>query len=249
MTLSPIPEKDDQQAKNNPVQPTDRTTEDLDRDRDTQATGLVGRPSEIVWLRSLQMDRESARFSGRSEYPLPLSASYFLDNIEIIAQDPIDYPGSPSKDPAIQIVQSYFQNVHASFPFLGKLLFWEQFRRFYAHPGAQPGRRWIAILNLVFAISLRHTSLVRKEPRADIPYFTKAWELYTRDSAAFDHPSLQQVQVESLISLYLLSLGQINRYVHLPIISIRLRTDSGQGMANVWCSNAISSGHGDSPSY
>lgn len=249
MTFSPSPAKDDQRAKISPIQPTDHTTEDLNPDRDTQATGLVGRPSEIVWLQSLQMDRENARSSGGPGYLTPLSANYFLDNMGIFVQDPNNYADWPSKEPATQLVESYFRNVHASFPFLGKLLFWEQFRRFYAHRGAQPGRRWITILNLIFAVASRHTSLVRKEPGADIFPFTRAWELYTRDSAALDHPSLQQVQVESLMSLYLLSLGQINRYVNLPNISIRPRTDGRQGMANVRRRDAIGSGDGDPPSF
>ncbi|KAJ6008996.1 hypothetical protein N7522_004012 [Penicillium canescens] len=182
MTPRPSPVKEGQQATNNPVQPTDHTTEDLNRDGDTQATGLVGRPSEIAWLNTLQTEPNThskiARSSGRSGYLPPLSTNYFLDNMQILVPDLNDYPDRPSKDAATQLVGSYFQNVHASFPFVGKPIFLEQFRCYYANSGAQPGRKWMAVLNLIFAIASRHSSLVKKESGADMSYFTRAWKLY-----------------------------------------------------------------------
>lgn len=219
MTLSPSPVKDAQQATDNPVQPTDHTAEDHQRDRVTQATGFVGRPSEVAWLHNLQMGtnlrNEIACPLGQPGFLPPLSTNYFLDDFQFLASNPTDNSDYPSKKTATQLVGCYFQNVHASFPVISKLLFLEKFRRFYAIPDPQPGKKWIAILNMIFAIASRHSSLVRKLPRSDLPYFTRAWELYTRDFAVLEHPSLQQVQIESLISLYLLSVGQINRLVHL----------------------------------
>ncbi|KAJ6010286.1 hypothetical protein N7522_005302, partial [Penicillium canescens] len=225
MTPRPSPVKEGQQATNNPVQPTDHTTEDLNRDGDTRATGLVGRPSEIAWLNTLQTEPNThskiARSSGRSGYLPPLSTNYFLDNMQILVPDLNDYPDRPSKDAATQLVGSYFQNVHASFPFVGKPIFLEQFRCYYANSGAQPGRKWMAVLNLIFAIASRHSSLVKKESGADMSYFTRAWKLYAGGFAVLDRPSLQQVQIESLISLYLLSLGHINRAWRMCSIAMR----------------------------
>jgi hypothetical protein len=219
MALSPSPVKDYQQATYNPVQPTDHTVEDHNRDRDAQATGFVGRPSEVAWLHDLQTGSGLSSRCGpassenQSGYLSPLSANYFLDDMPILAPDQSTASEQyrPSKHAATQLVESYFQNLHASFPLVGKPLFLDQFRLFYANPDAQPGRQWITILSLIFAIAARHSSLVKQQSKADLPYFKQAWELYTSDSAVSNHPSLQQVQIESLISLYLLLVGQINR--------------------------------------
>ncbi|KAJ5935945.1 hypothetical protein N7454_005243 [Penicillium verhagenii] len=222
MTLSPSPVKNAQEATNNPIQPNDHTVEDHTRDRISQATGFVGRPSEVAWLHNLKMGpnlrSEIARPLGQSGFLSPLSTNYFLDDNQILAPNPSDYSDCPSKNAATQLVECYFQNVHASFPIISKLLFLEQFRRFYANPDPQLGRKWIAILNMIFAIASRHSSLVRKQPRSDLPYFTRAWELYTRDFAVLEHPSLQQVQIESLITLYLLSYHLVTAFTRPKLI-------------------------------
>lgn len=170
LSLSPSP------VRGNPFQPTDHTVEDYNRDRDTQATGFVGRPSEVAWLHELRTEpgtssRGSLSQSGCSS---PLSANYFLDDLEILAAGQTDELYWPSKEAATQLVESYFQNLHASFPFIGKLVFWEQFRWFYANSDARPSGKWIAILNLIFAIASRHKCLVQKQFRAELPYFTRA---------------------------------------------------------------------------
>jgi hypothetical protein len=194
-----------------------------------------------------------------SEYPLEksertplLPTNYFLDEL----QSPIAYlnefPDWPPEEAATQLVGSYFHIVHASFPFVGKLYFLKQIRVFYANSGKQPGWAWMAIFNLVLAIATRHSSLMRKEPEAGISthrsYFTRAWQLCKRDSAVFDHPTLQQVQVESLMSLYMLSIGHINRYVYSNTALKKSGTDDEQGVAYVRRRNEISSGHGNTPS-
>ena len=153
--------------------------------------------------------------SGKSERLPLLSANYFLDTLQMPIADLNDFPDWPSKESASQLVDSYFQVVHASFPFIGKLYFLKQFHAFYAIPGTQPGRAWMTILNMVFAIAARHNSLLRKEigPEfgAHMLYFSRAWQLCMMDSGVLDHPNLQQVQIESLMSLYMLSIGHINR--------------------------------------
>lgn len=243
-TSSPNPAKDGQQATNNPVQPTDHTVEDHNRDRDTQATGFVGRPSEVAWLHDLQTGLNS-----RTETTLSLASNYFLDDMQVLSGNQDHELDWPSEEAATELVESYFQNVHASFPLVGKLLFWEQFRCSYANRDVQPGTKWIAILNLIFAIASRHTCLVGEQFGVGLSYFTRAWDLYTKDFVALEHPSLQQVQIESLISLYLLSVGQINRLVHLPITFKPSGTNRKQGLANVCHRIAIGRGYGSSPSH
>ncbi|KAJ5558861.1 hypothetical protein N7461_002833 [Penicillium sp. DV-2018c] len=254
--ISPSTIPDGHQAKSNPIRPTDHTDEDLNRDRNTQAAGLVGRPSEVAWLHSLQCEMNK---HSKPEYPLDkseqpplLSTNYFFDDFPMPTTYLNDFAGWPSEGAASELVESYFQIMHASFPFVGKLYFWKQFRAFYANPGKQPGRAWIAVFNLVLAIASRHSSLMREEPEADtgahMSYFTRAWQLYMRNSAVLDHPNLQQVQVESLMSLYMLSIGHINRYVYSTTAPKKWVTDDEQGLADMRHRNEISSGHGDPPS-
>ena len=182
----------------------------------------MGRPSEVAWLSRLHCEMDQHMKPeyplGRSEQTPLLSTNYFLDDL----QNPMAYPNEflewPSEEAASQLVDSYFHIVHASFPFVGKLYFLKQFRIFYANPRKQPGWAWMAVFNLVLAIATRHSSLIRKEPEAGtgthMSYFTRAWQLCMRNYAMFDHPNLQQVQVESLMSLYMLSIGHVNRYVY-----------------------------------
>lgn len=187
MNLSPSPVKDYQQATFNPVQPTDHTVEDHNRDRDAQATGFVGRPSEVAWLHNLQMGSAvSSRCGPESsesqlEYLSPFSANYFLDDMPILVSDQstASEQNWPSQHAATQLVESYFQNLHASFPLVGKPLFLEQFRLFYANSDAQPGRQWITILSLIFAVAARHSSLLKEQSGIDLPYFKQAWS-FTR---------------------------------------------------------------------
>lgn len=109
-----------------------------------------------------------------------LSANCFLDDMQMLVPIPGDYPNWPSEETATQLLESYFRIVHASVPFLGELYPLRQFRSFYANPGAQSGTIWMAVLNLIFAVASRHSSLLREECGADVPYFTLAWALYTR---------------------------------------------------------------------
>jgi hypothetical protein len=166
----------------------------------------------VAWLHDLGTGPRTSSDGSVSQSGCspPLLANYFLDDLEILISDQTDELYWPSKEIATQLMESYFQNLHASFPFVGKLVFLEQFRWFYANPDARPGGKWIAVLNLIFAIASRHNFLVQKQFGAESPYFIQAWKLYTSDFAILGHPSLQQVQIESLISLYHLLVGQIN---------------------------------------
>ncbi|CAP93026.1 Pc16g03560 [Penicillium rubens Wisconsin 54-1255] len=228
-STTPKTTPDTQQVQRNPIQPTDHTIEDFNRSENTQAAGLLGRPSEVAWLSRLHCEMDQHMKPeyplGRSEQTPLLSTNYFLDDL----QNPMAYPNEflewPSEEAASQLVDSYFHIVHASFPFVGKLYFLKQFRIFYANPRKQPGWAWMAVFNLVLAIATRHSSLMRKEPEAGtgthMSYFTRAWQLCMRNYAMFDHPNLQQVQVESLMSLYMLSIGHVNRAWRMCGVAMR----------------------------
>ena len=79
----------------------------------------------------------------------------------------------------------------------------------------RPPEKWLAILNLIFAIGARYSHLINAEWKGDdrdhIIYFTRARLLAISSETIFQHPDLQMIQVLSLMSLYLLCNSQINR--------------------------------------
>jgi hypothetical protein len=196
----------------------DYTSEDFNRDEKIQAMGFVGEHSEIAWIYRLKRLLEQISVGSKendADRQSVASANFFLDDSDITVLDDIDLSQRPSQTVADQLVDEYFQVVHPSFPIIGKLVFLRQYRSFYSSPHVRPGKRWLAVLNLVFAIGAR---CCRYSQGADggvtddeTLYFSRAWRLSMSDIALLDHPNLQQVQVEGLTSFYLLSVGQVNR--------------------------------------
>ncbi|KAJ6081440.1 hypothetical protein N7499_006314 [Penicillium canescens] len=150
MTPRPSPVKEGQQATNNPVQPTDHTTEDLNRDGDTRATGLVG----------------------------------------------------PRKTLLLNLWEAIFKTCTLRFPSLGNQFFWNNFA-------------------VIMRILARNLLSREKGIRSRYVLLHTSLEALRGGFAVLDRPSLQQVQIESLISLYLLSLGHINRAWRMCSIAMR----------------------------
>lgn len=208
----------------------DFVDEDFNRNAETQATGFIGEHSEIKWLHQLQrsLERQDS-ITGSSQDNAKTtslsSANYFLDNSGPLVADNVALMERPSQVVADQLVNNYFSATHESFPFLGKGLFISQCRAFYSKANLRPGRRWMAVLNMVFAIGARYSCLAschshqkQDDYEGHAIYFSRAWLLNTHDVASLSHPNLQQVQVEALASFYFLSIGQVNRWMHLPCL-------------------------------
>ncbi|KAJ5138757.1 uncharacterized protein N7515_003605 [Penicillium bovifimosum] len=202
------------------ISSVDHTTEDFNGDTSLQARGFVGEHSPMAWLYRLrrQIDQASSDTAGQSERPGQPSLSscgFFVDEIGLPSTNDSDYLAYPSQVVADELVDRYFQVAHASFPILGKEIFLNQCRLFYSNTPTHPGNKWMALLNMVFAIAARHFELDGHHPRLDhnkhAVYFSRAQRLNQTDCALLDHPNLQQTQAEALISLYMLSIGQINR--------------------------------------
>jgi hypothetical protein len=198
----------------------DHTTEDFNGDMSLQARGLVGEHSPTAWLYRLrrQVDQTSSGTAGQFEQPgqpALSSCSFFLDEISLPSTNDLDFLAYPPQVVADELVDRYFQVAHASFPILGKEIFLNQCRSFYSNSTTHPGNKWMALLNMVFAIAARHFELVGDHPRLDhnrhTVYFSRAQRLNQSECALLDHPNLQQTQSEALISLYMLSIGQVNR--------------------------------------
>lgn len=186
----------------------------------------MGKHSETAWLYNLKREIESnVEDADQSEANVAedhrgrhsvASASYFLDDCEIMINEDIDPLGRPSQVVANGLVQTFFNTVHADLPIIAKETFLSQLNSFYTTPFVRPGRQWLAILNLVFAIAsrsdhhqIRNTLLNVGEET--LQYFSRSWKLGMKDTCLLDHPDLQQVQVEGLTAFFLLSLGHKNR--------------------------------------
>ncbi|OGE47085.1 hypothetical protein PENARI_c066G06364 [Penicillium arizonense] len=195
-----------------PVVTIDYTEEDFNCRGEIQALGFVGEHSEMVWLYRLKCAiKQSCTTPSTSQEDLIRSSvasmDYYQNDCEIAMRDEVDLLVRPSQSMADQLVDNYFEIIHPSFPIIGKTTFVGQYRSFYRDPTAQPGKQWLAVLNLVFATAAMHMSLVKTSDM---------------DKAALrDHPNLQQVQVEGLAAFYLLASGQVNRSWKCCGIAIR----------------------------
>lgn len=182
--------------------------------------GFVGEHSARAWLYRLRRHIASANpnvdnQSDQSPPPSLTSCDFFLDEAPIPLSTELEFSAYPSQNIADELVDRYFQVAHASFPFIGKEIFLSQCRSFYSNAAIQPGNKWMALLNMVFALAAKHSEFTGDHQQLDhkshTVYFSRAWNLNMNEKVMLDHPNLQQAQIEGLISLYLLSIGQANR--------------------------------------
>jgi hypothetical protein len=217
-TVAKIPDEPD------PSTPTlsyvDHTLEDFNRDISLQAIGFIGEHSATAWLYRLRclIGKTSSNSDGQFEEPARpsiASCTFFMDDVGILPTNDTDVFAYPPQAVADELVDRYFQVAHASFPVIGKEIFLSQCRSFYSNSTTHPGSKWMALLNMVFAIAGRHSELSGDQTQLDhnthSVYFSRARRLSMGNGALLDHPNLQQTQIEGLISLYLLSIGQVNR--------------------------------------
>lgn len=142
-------------------------------------------------------------------------SSYHLDDFSISIPETIDRYEIPPREAADLLFKAYLDSVHPSFPIIGKITFLAQYRKFMDGSSVNPGERWLAILNMIFAIGAKYSHLVQADWRGDerdhLIYFSRARLLSMNGNTIFNHPDLQQVQVSGLVSFYLLATSQINR--------------------------------------
>lgn len=220
-----------------PLESGDQTEEDFNRDETARATGFIGKSSEITWLQRLSKEVNSEceawpatlpntdddnglpspTLTPRPENPSEpwvVASNYYLDDLDIPTADQSDMYGVPSREMAGKMLNAYLTSVHPSFPIIGVSTFVPQFQVFFSQPSLKPGNKWLAILNLIFAIAAKYGQLTNsdwKEEEDDHQmYFSRARALSLEDQI-LHHPDLQQLQVEGLTSLYLIASGHINR--------------------------------------
>lgn len=222
----------------------DYTEEDFNRNERSKALGFVGKHSETSWLYHLKRDLEfNASPLATSSDVNPLSTpddqdrnaiasvTYFLDDEDIPILEDAEPLARPPQAIANSLVQNFFTTVHPTFPIIVPETFVRQVNTFYTSPYVRPGRRWLAILNLVFATSSRcfHRQVHPDSMMANddtLLYFSRAWKLGMKANTLLEHPDLQQVQIEGLLAIFLLASGHVNRFVlnsRAAIIANRLR--------------------------
>ncbi|KAJ6011207.1 hypothetical protein N7451_002619 [Penicillium sp. IBT 35674x] len=224
----------------------DRVEEDLNRNENTRATGYMGKNSEVTWMQRLQREAEHRAHglpgslepgqSKRQDDDLALHAvNYHLDDLDINVPGPIDVYAVPPRKHADHLFDAYLRTVNPFFPIINRPLFTAQYKTFY-ESNAQPGDKWLAILNMIFAIGSKHSHLVEAPWRGDdkdhFLYLNRARFLSMNGEVLFSHPDLQQVQVEGLIAFYLLSSDQINRAWRISALAVRSAITLGINMKN-----------------
>ncbi|KAE8150854.1 fungal-specific transcription factor domain-containing protein [Aspergillus avenaceus] len=208
--------------------------EDFHGNKSLQSIGFVGRPSDIAWIKDLNLAVGDANFletspsNQRAEAnrpPILSMVSYFLDDQELTLDGIVDPYDRPPPDIADRLLHLFLHTVQPSFPIISRVSFLEQASIYYTASPVQPTKRWLAILNLVFAVAAKFAQLM-SEPYAqyiDDPmvFFARARKLAFADSQLIDHPNLQQVQIEGLLAFFLMTIGHINRSWRACGIAIR----------------------------
>lgn len=199
--------------------------DDVNLTRKSRATGHIGKSSDISWLQQLQKEAGHRR-KGQAEplepgesrmsddHFVPHDMNYHLDDLDIGVSEPVQMYAMPPRLLADKLFDTYLLVAHPYLPIINRPLFCDQYRRFFDE-FALPGDKWMAILNMIFAIAANYAHSAEFDWHRDrndhLVYLARARMLSMSGDDLFRHPDLQQVQVEGLIAFYLLSTDQISR--------------------------------------
>lgn len=198
--------------------------EDVSQSKDSRATGHHGKSSEVSWMRNLlKNSKDPSGDEGDLEHhrkfqptmAAPMSSmNYHIESPDYPSLEGENLYDLPAKASAERLLRLYLDSVHPSLPVIRQALFTDQFNSLYSGESRNPGRKWLAVLNLIFAISSKLCQITGQNSQSeDHKFFSRAQKLNISESLVDDHEDLQQVQVETLAAFYLLTSSQINRYV------------------------------------
>ena len=211
----------------------DLVDEDVNRNESTRAAGYFGKNSEVAWMQRLEdgveKDRRqqytaTSQSESTSEAPSRLQESvasdvpmammnYHLDDLDIPIADDVDPFAVPPRELADEYFDTYMAFVHPHFTAIRKPAFTSQYRQFF-DMSAKPPRKWLGILNMIFAIGCRYSRIIGSanvSHENDLVFLSRAWKLSMQSNVLLEHTDLQQIQLEFLVAVYLLCLGQVNR--------------------------------------
>lgn len=227
----------------------DHIVEEIDTENAPYRTGYIGKTSEISWIQRVarQLATEAQnnspgegiatpQTSSYSHYSTKFSSmynsivddeyqfetpAYHLDDINLsTAGTHIDPFLLPDKVVADELVNVFFSTIHPTFPLLQQKSFMEQYETFFSmwFP-PNNSKRWLAMLNLIFAIGSVYGKLVNAPWKGGdnehLKFFGRARVLNLDEGGMLEVADVQQVQVVALTSIYLLVSNQTNRYVYL----------------------------------
>ncbi|KAI9372126.1 fungal-specific transcription factor domain-containing protein [Aspergillus egyptiacus] len=210
----------------------DLVKEDLNRSEKTVAIGFFGKNSEVAWMQKLEdvSAYRSRQFQQDGEKPnkdVPImSMSYHLDDLAIPFPDSIDPFGVPRRELADQYFNAYMESVHPCFTVVRQNTFTGQYEQFYYKKPPSVPRKWLAVLNMIFAIGCRYCKLTGKvgvgqSDTDDLLFLNRARKLCLSGNVLFEHDDLQQIQVMLLVAFYLVSLGQVNSASKFSSMALR----------------------------
>lgn len=232
----------------------DRTDEDFTRE-DARRTGFMGKNSDITWLQRLKFENQAPESDNRSLFgskkapgddSAPIQeteqgfkvsdTSYHLDDFAVTSYEAVDPYEYPTPEVARQLFNAYMARVHPTFPIVGKANLTTQFNKFVSGQVQRPPEKWLAIINMIFAIGAKYSHLIQADWKGDerdhLIYFTRARLLSISSDTLFQHPDLQSIQIVGLISLYFMCVSQINRAWNMIGLAIRWSTALGLNMRN-----------------
>jgi hypothetical protein len=166
--------------------------------------------------------------------------NYHMDDVPIPIDNAMDPYTLPTPEMATYLFDAYMNRVHPSFPVVGRLTITSQFRRFISGAVLNTPYKWLAILNLIFAIGAKYAQLAKIKSKADeaddLMYFSRARSLLlTGAETILDLPDLQTIQIRALTSFYFLAAGQVNRSWLLLGMAIRAACGLGLFAQRKYC--------------
>lgn len=227
---------------------TDVLDEDIVQTRTSQATGFIGKSSELQWIRSVQRETQrlkqglkgpnspygppgtsaessmqriaAQRQRQRQESNAPNSTStFYLDDEGVEVDYAVDPYALPTIEVAQRLLERYMGTVQDVFPVLSKEVFSTQARHFITSmaqgkPMDVP-EKWLAMLNLIFAIGARFSHLAGADWQSDsqshIVYQSRAHVLGMSEPSSNHQPDLMRLQITALHAFYLTTVGNVNR--------------------------------------
>ncbi|KAI5852550.1 fungal-specific transcription factor domain-containing protein [Morchella snyderi] len=227
----------------------DHIREEPNRSDSAYPTGYMGKNSEVAWIQRVtqQLAREASADPPQSsalatrnddEYQFE-TPTYHLDDLSVsIAGGQINPFYLPPKETADKLLNAFFSTVYPTFPIVLKKLFMAQYDAFFQSffPPAS-SKRWLAMLNLMFAIGSLYGRLTnadwKKESEIEhLKYFSRGRVLSLDEGSILEVPDLQQVQVVGLAGIYLIASNQTNRAWNVVGLAIRYSQTLGLNLRN-----------------
>jgi len=197
-----------------------RQSTDRPREASFEFEGPYGPPGDTAEASLRRTEALQRRRQQDSTVRVPTSAStFYLDNNRIDVDHTVNPFELPPRETAQTLLDSYMMTVQSSFPMLSETLFKHQFDGYYTSVlhgtsfAASP--KWLAILNLVFAIGAKYMHLIEPDRQSSEQhyhiYFSRAHILGIDGPSLIGHPDLLQIQITGLLAFYFLSIGHVNR--------------------------------------